>query len=437
MVYIQYKEEKEKIFLSNKLIKQYNIVPLRLIVKIGAWAKELMVTVDDELPEDTIGLPKEVTNKFTIPEDLSYEIVLDHRTLSLGPVIAFVAYFTKQQVTPKRLDRLKGRFKKYEDINGLIYVCAAKGINVSEKTIEGYYFNPNGTSITSRWIQGVFPYPDTVYKRHPIDPGRYNDLVSQIGDKVINSYYFCKGELPEYVSNNTELQKYFPDTKTLEGIEQLEEMITLYESVYLKPRNGAQGRGILHVSLDEFGRYVFVNRKKEVTVYNGGEKLKEYLNTYIKRRYIIQQSVSTKQNQQNLDFRVYAQKNGLKKWQCQGIIGRVAKKDTIITNLKYVDQLLSGIDAIKYLFDVNDNEANLIQQKIFDACLSVCSELDKNIGNYGDVAIDCIVDEQCHVWILEINKLYGVETLRKMKKKELMTTLFTTPFQYAKALAGF
>ncbi len=158
---------------------------------------------------------------------------------------------------------------------------------------------------------------------------------------------------------------------------------------------------------------------------------------FIRRKYIIQQGVSTTIGDRNVDFRVYTQKNGLKQWQCQGMIGRVAKKGKIVTNLKYVEKLLPGNEAIKYLFGINNQEAALVQAKIYDKCKKVCIELDKSVGNYGDVAIDCIVDQNYNVWILEVNKLYGYDTLAKVKSFNLRRLLFVTPFRYAKALAGF
>ncbi|WP_307197098.1 YheC/YheD family protein [Neobacillus niacini] len=286
-------------------------------------------------------------------------------------------------------------------------------------------------------MYGVFPYPDVVYKRHPIDTVRYNDLISQIGDRVINSYYFCKGELPEYASRNENLKKLFPETEKLTGLEQLNQMLRKHQTVYIKPPEGEGGRGIFNVTMDVQGNYVFVNQNNIKTIMSEQTDLNLFLKKFIRRRYIIQQGVSTTIGDRNVDFRVYMQKNGLKQWECQGMIGRVARKDKIVTNLKYVEKLLMGIEAIKLLFGINHQEAIQIQSKIYDKCKKVCMELDKCVGNYGDVAIDCIVDQNYQVWFLEVNKRYGYDSLVKVKNYNLRRLLFVTPFRYAKALAGF
>lgn len=436
MVFIRYGENQNTIDFPSKLLERYGIVSQRIILKIGGWSREYPVNINDELPEDIIGIPEQ-SHELTIPEGVPYELTMNGRVLSLGPVIAFVAYLNPRELNPKRLERLKSRFSQYHDIKGLIYVCAARGINIDNKQIEGYYYNPDGKNLQSRWIPGIFPYPDVVYKRHPIDPVRYDDLISQIGDKVINSYYFSKGELPGYASRNKVLKDVFPETERLTGVELLNRMLQKHQSVYLKPPKGEGGRGIYYVTIDDQGRYVFTNAMKTTTNFTSPSEVTPFLEKFIHRKYIIQQSVSTTIEGRNVDFRVYVQKNGLKQWICQGMIGRLAKRETIVTNLKHVEKLLPGSQAIMYLFGVNHPKANQIEKKIYDSCMMVCKELEKCIGNYGDVAIDCIVDQNYNVWILEINKRYGYDSLIKMKNRKLARTLLTTPFRYAKALAGF
>jgi hypothetical protein len=436
MVFIRLHQSQDTINISMKFLEKYRIVSQRIILKIGGYSRELAVNIHEQLPDDTIGVPS-LPNGLTLPEDISYELVMNGRELSLGPVIAFVAYLKPSELTPKRLDRLKGRFSEYQSINGLIYVCAARGIDIEKKQIEGYYYNPLGENSDTRWISGLFPYPNVVYKRHPIDTVRYNDLISQIGDRVINSYYFCKGELPEYASRNEELKELFPETEKLTGFEQLNQMLKKHLTVYIKPPQGEGGRGIFNVTMDVQGNFVFVNQNDIKTVIREHADLNLFLEKFIRRKYIIQQGVSNTIGDRNVDFRVYMQKNGLKQWQCQGMIGRVAKKEKIVTNLKYVEKLMMGLEAIKLLFGIDHQEAIQIQIKIYDKCKKVCMELDKCVGTYGDVAIDCIVDKDRNVWILEVNKRYGYDSLAKVKNYTLRRLLFVTPFRYAKALAGF
>ena len=436
MIKILHKTEPNTIEFSMKLAEVYNINSSKLIIRIGAWIREMFVRINDELPEDTIGLPEELKQSFTLPEELSYEIVVKNRYLTIGPVIAFVAYRDKN-MSPKNLELYKLRFTKYHKVNGLIFICAASGINPSTKTIEGYYYNPNGKNPETRWIYGVFPYPNAVYKRKPIDGYRYNDLISSIGDRIINSFFFLKADIAKMTQRDKNFQKYFPYSEMLDTEEQLNRLIKHHHFVYIKPSNGRQGIGIYKVTLDEQGNYQFMDRRQKVFSLAKGEQLNKFLNKCKRKNYIIQQGIESRANNQQVDFRVYAQKNKKGKWVCQGMIGRLAKKGSVVTNLYFTEKLLPGLESIKTFFNADDADAIKIQGEIYKQCIGVCEELDKKFGKYGDVAIDVIVDANQLVWILEINKDFGYQSLVKLKNRKLLHKLYTTPFEYAKKLAGF
>ncbi|WHY78272.1 YheC/YheD family protein [Neobacillus sp. WH10] len=437
MIKIIHITEPDMIEFSMKLAKIHDINVSKLIIKIGVWVREMFVRINDELPEDTIGIPIELKQSFTLPEELSYEIVIKNRYLTIGPLIAFLAYRGKKNMSPQKLELFKHRFKNYKKINGLVFICAAKGINPSTKTIEGYYYNPNGKNPETRWIYGVFPYPNTVYKRKLIKGYRYNDLISSIGDRIINSFFFLKADIAKMSQQDKNFQKYFPYTEMLDTEEQLSKLIKHYHVIYIKPSNGRQGIGIYKVTMDLHGNYQFMDRMKKVLCLGKGEQLNKFLNKCKGKNYIIQQGIESLVNNQQIDFRVYAQKNKMGQWVCQGMIGRLAKKGAVVTNLYFTEKLLPGLEAIKTIFNTDHAKAIKIQGEIYKQCIAVCEELDKKFGNNGDVAIDVIVDANQRVWILEINKDFGYRSLVKLKNRKLLRTLYTTPFEYAKTLAGF
>ena len=63
--------------------------------------------------------------------------------------------------------------------------------------------------------------------------------------------------------------------------------------------------------------------------------------------------------------------------------------------------------------------------------------LDKNLGHYGDIALDFIVDRIGNVYFLEANANYGHASFGKVKDYELRNSVFRSPMEYAKALSGF
>jgi predicted ATP-grasp superfamily ATP-dependent carboligase len=77
-------------------------------------------------------------------------------------------------------------------------------------------------------------------------------------------------------------------------------------------------------------------------------------------------------------------------------------------------------------------------ESTIEKCKEVCKLIDQEIGHYGDLAIDVILDKEKHPYILEINnRIYGTKSLIKLGKRKMFKRIRTTPLAYAKALAGF
>jgi hypothetical protein len=121
----------------------------------------------------------------------------------------------------------------------------------------------------------------------------------------------------------------------------------------------------------------------------------------------------------------------------RGIIGRLAKPGSVITNLRYTEKILPGEDALKEFHGYAQKEAETVLSNMNEACIRAAESLDMNIGHFGDVALDFIVDQKGDIYFLEANSNYGHESLGKINDHELRKRVFESPLEYAKALAGF
>lgn len=87
---------------------------------------------------------------------------------------------------------------------------------------------------------------------------------------------------------------------------------------------------------------------------------------------------------------------------------------------------------------MNEREVFLKEQEMMDLCISACKTLDKCGGNYADLAIDMIIDESLKVWLMDIHQLYDHKLpLYSIQDRQMYLKVVTTPFEYAKSLAGF
>jgi YheC/D like ATP-grasp len=438
--YMKWMPEKKDnmIFLPESIIEEREVIPRRMILQVGIWKQEVEVEIHSGIPENTIGLSSTIKLPFQLPEHLPYEIEMKGRKLHLGPVIAFMAFKEERDITPESLNEYKDYLSSYSDIRGLIYICAANRIHSSTQTVEGYYYDPAAKEDETPWKYGFFPYPDVIYRKIDVKKPVYDQITSGIGENMFNSYLFDKWELWQWLSPYPYLREHLPYTQQLKNVQSLDHMLSLYGSVYLKPIE-TSNEGLFKVD-QTCGRYRFVDESAGEKCFHSKEEATEFLNGLITHEdYLIQQAVSAMSyGEHRLDFRVILQKNSSKHWNCSGIIARLGDKTEITANFDRSGIFLTGKEALRKVFQMNEREVFLKEQEMIDLCASACQTLDKCGGNYADLAIDMIIDENLKVWLIEIHPLYDHQLpLYSIKDREMYLKVVTTPFEYAKSLAGF
>ncbi|KAA0546578.1 hypothetical protein FZW96_15160 [Bacillus sp. BGMRC 2118] len=422
--------------ISSRFMRNNRIKDTKVNVKIGTWVRTFEIQKNEELTEKTITIQKG-SLPFEIPTDLLYEMKYEHNTLHIGPVIAFIAVKKNKNLTLKVLEKNKNRFEDYSEIGGLLFVCAGEAVDFSKDTIEGYYYNPIATDAVTRWKKGEFPFPDSIFKKLTLPLEKESRLQAILGNKVFNTNRFSKLDLWRAFSTSPKLNKYLPYTSRYDSKEDLQWMLQDFETVYIKPVSGSKGIGIFMI-MKEGNTIIVNNYKKEKQSFHSLSEVDQYLRSMIKgNAYLIQQGIPTTYKNKHVDFRFYFQKDYSHRWICQGSIGRVGQEGSIITNLQQIAHLTEGLRAIKIVFHVKENEAKRILNEAIEVCMKLCEELHGKLGHYGDIALDVIIDQHYKPWILEVNNGYGTKSLEAIQNTDLLKRLKTTPFQYAKSLAGF
>jgi hypothetical protein len=414
-------------------------LPESVCVQYGNLKEEMVVKGDNSVGVECIGLPESFRQHYTIPENIPYEIKIDGGTVKIGPIIAFIPTTKLNQLTIRSMKFHEKRLRNYREIKGLFVITAANGINIQNKSILGYYYKPGGKDIRSRWVKGIFPYPDALYKRRRLNKIVKQSLFKEIGeDHVINSNLFNKKELWDSISSKDEIRQYFPYTEGFKDFQQIKNLLKTYPVLYLKPADGSKGIGIIKIERFKGKNTVLItNRNMLKKFFYNLDFAERYFKKIIRKPYLIQQGIQSEMEGHKVDFRAYLQKNYTGNWNLQGIIARAAKKDSIVTNLKYIEKIFIGDDALKQTLKVDQAALKDISERIRRTCILICEEIDKKLGNYGDVAIDFIIDDDLNIWILEINKAYTIRSLKLLKQYRLYSKLLTTPIEYAKYLAGF
>ncbi|UOE95863.1 YheC/YheD family protein [Alkalihalobacillus sp. LMS39] len=397
----------------------------------GLWKKELTVNILTDLSEGMIGLSRNLKEEVFIP-DLDYEISVDEKQVNVGPVIA---YLVSNRFIQK-LDVIKERIENAVPVKGLLILSTVSRINVEDETMEGYYFQPGSKKEESQWKEGNFKYPASIFKRVPVPSNIDEHLYEKTNGRIFNSNFFNKWEMWEWLHPDPVIRKHLPTTKEVNRIDDLYNMLDIYPAIYLKPKEGSGGKGIIQVKYD--GQFYQISSKQEkhekVENLEGHRKIKKIMKK--KSKYMIQQGVPLTHDSRNVDFRLYMQKDETQQWKCSGFIARFAVPGSVTTNMRYLDYLMEGSEALRKLFRLDEKEITELEQKIETICLRACQLLDKQ-GCFGDIAIDFILDQNQHLWILEMNKRYGYKSLSLIGNSEFHNKIISNPFLFAYSLAGF
>jgi hypothetical protein len=416
--------------------KNFDCIPHKMILHIGSWKREVDIAFSHKLDADTISISKNMFQKFNLPETIDYDCKINARNLMIGPVIGYLLKSCKKSFTPSYLDTQKIHYNTPYPVKGILFISALDQINIIEKTIEGFYLE-NG-----EWRITKFPYPGAIYRRIEMREEYYNDLIDQMGDKIFNSYFFDKWETWQILSNYTHLKDHLPQTEKLKNLESLDFMLQQFKTVYLKQVFGCKSKGIIKVEKLEKG-YAFSYRFKKALLLSDMKRVSSFIEDLHKEKgqkaYIIQQAISVKKyDNRPFDFRVIMQKDGNKMWNCSSIIARFGKKHSIATNFLLDGFALPGHEALKRVLGLKEREIFLKEQEIIRTCTNVCLILGKTVGNYGDLGIDVIVDENQKIWILEVNKVHDHKfPLYSIQDTAMYHKIVSMPYAYARALSGF
>ncbi|GLX70432.1 YheC/YheD family protein [Paenibacillus glycanilyticus] len=437
--------ETNSLHVNRAFLRKFAASPSTVKVHFGAWSKQLKVRVSSSLPSDTIGISAQSLEGYTLPP-VKYKVMVKGGDVHIGPVLGIVAIKPGAAITLDKVRNYNDYLRPYPSIQGLIYVCGADGISTRAGKISGYYYSPTGAK--PGWAYGTFPLPSALYRRAALNPPTYKALKRVLGNRLFNGYFlgdhFNKWKLWRWLSPNAAIRKHLPHTQKLQSRKELDDMLSRYNAVYLKPTMESMARGIIK-AVRSGGGYQFIypeNNKKSSpyrTVSVGANEVAGYIaNLLREHQYIVQQGIEMKrQGSRGIDFRVIMQKNEHLQWSCTGVIARFGKKNGIVTNFTSAGFASKGLNALQGSYGYSRNKALALQQRMIEICTRACRIFDAKGGNYADIGVDVMVDKNGHIYVLEVNILPDHHLALYAKQRDLYLKQVAKPLLYANALSGF
>ncbi|CAG7647784.1 YheC/YheD family protein [Paenibacillus allorhizosphaerae] len=252
--------------------------------------------------------------------------------------------------------------------------------------------------------------------------------LKQMGKVIFNQHnVVSKLRIHRILSENELLLPHLPmtDDVTYDSVKQL---LDQNACLFLKPRTSSVGNGIIRVRKENEDMIAEINmlgrtKRKKVGIHQLVNIVKAK-----KQNYLVQQGIAMmKYKDSPVDFRVSVQKNGSGVWQYTGMVGKVARKGAIVTNIH------CGGDSLKAseLFEHWGWNAAGVEQKIARMALRIASTLDEELPHIADLGLDIAIDEAQHPWLIEVNFRDLRITFQIAGEREKWRATFATPVKYA------
>jgi hypothetical protein len=243
-----------------------------------------------------------------------------------------------------------------------------------------------------------------------------------------------KLENTKIMLGSKQLASFVPEAQLMTH-DSLQNMLNKYGMVYIKPRRGSQGRGVMrvemlgsdHKSADK-GKYRYQSVEKSFQ-FSSFDMAYNSLSEAIKgESYVVQQGIHLLNYKgRPFDIRLVVQKNLQSgSWDVTGAVVRVASPRKIVTNgsqggtIYPLEHILKGHTS-------SDTRRRLIRT-LNTLGVAATMKLQQSYPDIKQIGMDFALDRKLKPWILEANTKPGPCPFTKLKDKSMLRTIL----RYAK-----
>jgi glutathione synthase/RimK-type ligase-like ATP-grasp enzyme len=396
--------------LSNQLHTHLQLKKQRnLLITLGRKTINVEVlTVEMALNE--IVLPENIMKDFCLPiQHYRFQAIYRPQllTLQLGPVIGL-------------LTDIPSNVQEEPHFRSVHAFCEELHQEITEKGGFFYVFSFNQFSSLGyyledgKWNPFELPLPDVIYNRIHSRRLEQNEQYKHFRNRLelltiplFNDRFLSKWEVHEKVNLEPHFPSFLPVTKIFSK-EHLNELALKYETVFIKPVHGSQGRNLIKLKRGLDNNYTFQTSLTALNE-NVGEKyalddIYQLFKPLLQQRlYIIQQGIALITHETSaMDFRVLCHKNLKNHWQVTSIVARIAAEQEFVSNLARGGRMIRPINALRACMSKKKSSEVLDDMK--ELALAIASAICRSTeGITAELGIDIGVDQDGHLWLIEVN----------------------------------
>ncbi len=319
-----------------------------------------------------------------------------------------------------------------------VFVFTPDDVDDKRTRIYALSYNKATRSWNRRWVG----FPPIVYDRcryHGADNYRKITRFRQKHTKLryLSRPLANKWTVYRLLSENENIAPHLPATIRYRSRKQLEQFLKKHPIVYMKPKSGTGGRGIVRLQRLRGKRgYLMQGRDAErrilpATKVTAAQIPVRLAGWGLQSKYIVQQGIPLEMKDGRVhDYRMLVQKDGEGKWQVTGCAGRIGPPFSVTSNLHGGGTAISMETLLKSRFGTEE-KIKSIKDTAYTLGLHVAQHLEARFGTFCEAGIDLAVDPSGHVWLLEVNPKPSRDVFRRTGDLQTYRRAIRRPLEFA------
>jgi glutathione synthase/RimK-type ligase-like ATP-grasp enzyme len=394
--------------MSSQIYKQLQIKKQEIKISIGKKMVKVKIQTIG-MNSNEIHFPEYLFQHFSLPiQPYKFHAIYKQEihALFLGPIIGLVTDFNSKENEEPHFRSIHSFCEELHqgvsENGGFIYI-----FSYPEFSVLGYYFDGE------KWKPAELPLPDVIYNRihsRRVEFGKeyhlFRHRLAELNIPIFNDRFLSKWEVHEHLIHENHLHSYIPETNLFTK-DNLEAFVNNYETVFIKPVHGSQGRNIFKIKKENTHYQLessFNSQPAHMHVLLPLEEIYQHIKPFLNNRiYIIQQGIPLLTYQtRGMDYRVLCHKNQHNNWDVTSVVARISAEDEFVSNIARGGEVMTPINALKEIMSIREAKWLISQMKELAIETALIIER-KSSGITGELGIDIGIDQENNPWLIEVN----------------------------------
>ncbi|WP_377891464.1 YheC/YheD family protein [Alkalihalobacillus sp. R86527] len=300
-----------------------------------------------------------------------------------------------------------------------------------QSTIHGLKYD----SLHDCWRKTTFHIPSFIYDRcfHNAPTKQTLTFIKELKKQSNTTFlgYGLPGKWAVYnkLKNDTVLGPHLPRTyhlNTHTGLTNIRNLLKDKTELLLKPLNGSQGNGLVHIKMHNHGFHLQINHKGDILHHNYDttRSFHNFIETLISQKnYMAQEMLNLRDKHNNPFDRRVVMKKQADSWKELGRATRVGMPHSFVSNLHSGGVIKSGDDI-----GLPNEVLRKSNEQISNLSVRTARLLELYFPPKFELGLDFGIDQTGHVWLLEANSKPGHTIIQDKQELHFL------PFQYCRYL---